>query len=178
MLKQRFAHTWFATMLAVFASAAAHAANAAAPQADVAPPVLTVFDAGTTFTVSKATPLFNVLIKATDNLSGVRSIIFWTSGPSGQRIPMVVTVEYPQKSFNRRVGYTSLYAARLLQPGVWTIDEARVEDLAGNHAEYDQAALAVLGNTTFTVVNSGAYDAVAPTLTSGQVLTPSVSLSP
>lgn len=34
-----------------------------------------------------------------------------------------------------------------------------------------------LGNTTFTVVNPGAYDAVAPTFASGQVLTPTVSLS-
>jgi hypothetical protein len=60
---------------------------------------------------------------------------------------------------------------------VWTIDEARVEDVVGNPGKYNQAQLAALGNTTFTVVNTGAYDAVAPTLTSGQIMTPTVSLS-
>ena len=107
----------------------------------------------------------------------MRSILFWTTGPSDQHIPVLVTVEYPAKSFSRRVGYTSFYAARLLQPGVWTIDDARVEDLAGNHRDYNQAQLATLGNTTFTVVNGGSFDAVAPTLTSGQVLTTAISLS-
>ena len=176
MSQQQVTRTGLAMMLAAFAFAAAHAGSVKAA-VDVTPPVLTVFDAGTTFTVSKATPLFNVQIKATDNLSGLRSIIFWTTGPSGQRIPMVVTVEYPQKSLNRRVGYSSLYAARLLQPGVWTIDEARIEDLAGNHRDYDQAALTARGNTTFMVVNPGTFDAVAPSPTSGQALTPAVSLS-
>jgi hypothetical protein len=73
MLKQRCAHTGLAMMLAVFASPAVHAENAVAPQADVAPPVLTVFDAGSTFTLNKATPR-----SRRRTISGVRSII---SGP-------------------------------------------------------------------------------------------------
>jgi hypothetical protein len=156
--------------------AAQHAGEQAAA-VDLTPPTLTTFDAGTTLNVSKATPLFSVLIKATDDLSGVRDILFLATGPSGQRIFVDTRADYPTTSFVRRVGFTSFYAGRLLQPGVWRIDEARVEDLVGNPGKYNQTALAALGNTTFTVVNTGAYDAVAPTLTSGQILTPTVSLS-
>jgi hypothetical protein len=172
MSEQRLAG--LAMMLAICTSTAANADEAVI---DVTPPILTTFDAGATFNLSRATPLFSVLIKGTDNLSGIRSILFWTSGPSAQRIPVFVTMEYPTKSLNRRVGYARLYAARLLQPGVWTIDEATVEDLAGNDRDYGAAALAMLGNTTFTVVNGGTFDAVPPTLTSGEVLTPAISLS-
>lgn len=156
------------------------AAPPAGPQAapaDVTPPVLTAFDAGTTLDVRKASPLFSVLIKGTDDLSGIRSVLFSATGPTGQRIFGQVVADYPATSFNRRGAFWFNYAGRLLQPGVWTIDEARVEDVAGNPGKYNQAALAALGNTSFTVVNPGAYDAVAPTLTSGQVLTPVVYLS-
>lgn len=149
----------------------------AAAAADVTEPALTTFDAGTTFNVNKATPLFSILIKGTDDLSGIRDAGYFATGPSGQRIFGSVLSDYPATAFNRRGSFTSLYSARLLQPGTWTIDKAGVEDVAGNNRGYDQAELAALGNTSFTVVNSGGYDAVAPTLTSGQILTPAVSVS-
>jgi hypothetical protein len=140
--------------------------------------MLTAFDALPTFNVAKASPPFSVLIKATDDLSGVDHLLFTAVGPSGQRIPVLVNADYPATSFSRRVGIGwGLYSGRLLQPGTWTIDQARLVDLARNHSKYNQAALAALGNTSFTVVNNGPYDAVAPTLTGGQVLTPVVSLS-
>lgn len=151
----------------------------AAAALDLTPPVLTAFDAGTVLNVAKATPPFSVRVKASDDLSGVRTILFWATGPSGQRIPALVELAYPAKNHDGQVGWGGLFAGRLLQPGTWTIDEARVEDLAGNHAEYDHAALAALGNATFTVVNKGKHDAAAPGIGigSGQVLTPLVSLS-
>ncbi len=161
----------------MLASTAALAGGQAPTALDVTPPVLTAFDAGTVLNVTKASPPFSVQVKASDDLSGVRTILFWTSGPSGQRIPALVELAYPVKSHDGRVGYGTLFAGRLLQPGVWTIDEARVEDVAGNHAEYDHAALAALGNTSFTVVNKGSHDTAAPSVGSGQVLTPVVSLS-
>lgn len=168
---------WMAALLTLVAAVAAHAGSEAPVVLDVTPPVLTAFDAGTSLNTAKATPPFSVLVKASDDLSGVRSILFWATGPSGQRIPALVELAYPVKSHDGRIGFGALFAGRLLQPGVWTIAEARVEDLAGNHASYDQAALAALGNTTFTVVNKGSHDAVPPTVGSGQVLTPVVSLS-
>ncbi|MFO1337292.1 MAG: hypothetical protein U1F53_03510 [Burkholderiaceae bacterium] len=159
------------------AAAPAQAGGVAAAALDVTPPVLTAFDAGATLNLAKPTPPFSVLVKASDDLSGVRSVLFWASGPSGQRIPALVELAYPVKSHDGRIGFGALFAGRLLQPGVWTIAEARVEDVAGNHAEYDHAALAALGNATFTVVNKGSHDAAAPSVDSGQVLTPVVSLS-
>ncbi|MFO1341149.1 MAG: hypothetical protein U1F53_23490 [Burkholderiaceae bacterium] len=166
-----------ATLLALVAATAAHAGGAAPTVLDVTPPVLTSFNADTTLNLAKPTPPFSVQVKASDDLSGVRTLLFWASGPSGQRIPALVELAYPAKSHDGRVGFGTLFAGRLLQPGVWTITEARVEDAAGNHAEYDHAALAALGNASFTVLNKGNHDATGPGVTSGQVLTPVISLS-
>lgn len=153
------------------------APSAAAAAADVTPPVLIQFEAPATLNVAKATPPFSVLIKATDDLSGVRRVLFIATGPSGQRSVGRVLADWPSTSFSRRVGLFTMFAGRLLEPGVWTFSEAQVDDLAGNSRNYNAAQLAALGNTTFTVVNTGSFDKVAPTLTGGQILTPSVPLS-
>lgn len=144
---------------------------------DVTPPVLTAFKAEGTFNVNRQTPQFSIQFTATDDNSGVRSAMFQAVGPSGQRIFALTDVTYPAKTVSRRLGFNPYFAARLLQPGVWRIDHARIEDVAGNPGKYGAAALAALGNATITVTNSGSYDTVAPTLTGGQVLTTSVSLS-
>lgn len=152
-------------------------APAAAAALDSTPPVLTQFEAPATLNVAKAAPPFSVLIKATDDLSGVRDVFFFATGPSGQRIFAFARADWPSTSLSRRVGLFTMFAGRLLEPGTWTFDQARIEDLVGNPGKYNQAQLAALGNTTFTVLNTGNFDKVAPTLSGGQILTPSVSLS-
>jgi hypothetical protein len=159
------------------ANAAVAGAGGEIAAADVTQPALTAFGAGTTLDVGKPTPPFSILIKGKDNLSGVVAVTYFATGPSGQRIFGGLSVDYPGTGFSRRGGFSDLYVGRLLEPGAWVIDEAAVMDAAGNLGYYGAAALAALGNTRFTVVNGGTYDTVAPTLTSGQILTPTVSLS-
>lgn len=151
--------------------------ESAAAAIDLTLPVLTALSAGSTLDVGKATPPFSVLVKAQDDLSGVLGVAYFATGPSGQRIFGVLSGDYPALGLSRRGGFAQMYVGRLLEPGAWVVTEAAVTDGAGNIATYDSAALAALGNTKFKVINPGTYDAVAPTLTSGQILTPTVSLS-
>lgn len=145
---------------------------------DTLDPVLTEVVVAPTYNVARTTPPFSILLKGSDDLSGIRTLLLTALGPSGQRVPSLVELDYPATVLNRRIGLGwGLYNGRLLEPGTWVLESARVVDLAGNPAKYNQAALAALGSTPFTVVNGGVYDAVAPTLTSGKILTPSISLS-
>ena len=104
---------WMAALLTLVAAAAAHAGGEAPVVLDVTPPVLTAFDAGTSLNTAKATPPFSVLVKASDDLSGVRSILFWATGPSGQRIPALVELAYPVKSHEGRAGFGALFGVLL-----------------------------------------------------------------
>ena len=64
------------------------------------------------------------------------------------------------------------------QPGQWMLTAAYLGDYSGNYASYTQAQLAALFPTPYiTVVNNGPIDITPPTVKSGKVLTPTVSLS-
>jgi hypothetical protein len=150
----------------------------AAAAADTMRPTLTVFDAGSTWSMERGAVPLSVLVKGTDDLSGLSHILIQAVGPSGQGLAAYASFDYPVKSVSRRVSMSSpFFAGRLLEPGSWTIVKARFVDLAGNPRKVEGAALAALGNTAFTVVNTGGFDNVAPTLTSAQLLSSSVSLS-
>ncbi len=153
------------------------AAAAPAAAADTTPPTLTLFDAGTTWSMNRGAVPLNIFVKGTDDLSGLSHILIQAVGPSGQSLFSLGNFDYPGLSASRRVPLNTLYAGRLLEPGAWTVVRARLVDLAGNPRKVEGAALAALGNTAFTVVNAGTFDNVAPTLVSGKLLTTSVSLS-
>lgn len=154
-------------------------AIAAAPAAtiDTTPPVLAVLDAGTTWSMNRGAVPLSVLVKATDDQSGLSHIFVQAVGPSGQGLVSMGVFDYPVLSVSRRVPLNSFFDGRLLEPGTWNIVYARLVDVAGNHLKVSGSALTGLGNTQFTVVNAGSYDNVAPTLTGGQLLTPVVALS-
>jgi hypothetical protein len=143
--------------------------------ADVTGPVLTAFNAPTKLNVSNPAAPFKVATKATDNLSGVTSMIFYAVGPSGQTFYAQANANFPLTAVALSGGVTSLN--RMAEPGVWHFNYGYGYDGAGNYAYFSQAALEALGNTSFTVVNNGGYDTVGPALTGGKILTPSVSLS-
>lgn len=153
------------------------AAADASAVADITPPTLTQFDAGTTWSMNRGAAPLSVLVKGTDDLSGLSDILIESVGPSGQSLYSYGAFDYPALSVSRRVPMDSFFAGRLLEPGVWTIVRARLVDLAGHPRKVEGAALAALGNTSFTVVNPGSFDNVAPTLVSAQLLTSAVSLS-
>lgn len=153
------------------------AASPAAGPLDVTPPVLTQFDASATLNLQLAQPNFRVLTRITDDLSGFEFMYYQAWGPSGQSRSGAVQAFYPVKNFVGKASAPYFNDTRMLEPGLWTITYAYVVDFAGNYVNYNQAQLAALGNTTFTVLNTRGHDLVAPILTSGQILTPSVSLS-
>ena len=140
-------------------------------------PVLTRFDAGTTWSMNRGAVPLSILVKATDDLSGLSHILIRVVGPSGQSLFGFADFDYPAKSVSRRVMLNSFFDGRLLEPGAWTIVHVRLVDLAGNARKVEGAALAALGNTVFTVVNKSKFDNLAPTLVGGKLLTTSVSLS-
>lgn len=142
---------------------------------DVTPPVLTLFNASATLNLGKSATPFKVGIKTTDDLSGLQYLSFRATGPSGQTLVGGVDPGYPSLAFTGNGGFPT--AGRFLEPGAWKITLAFGSDWAGNYFEVDEAALALLGNTSFTVVNNGGFDRVKPGLTSGKIQTPSVSLS-
>lgn len=64
------------------------------------------------------------------------------------------------------------------QPGPWSITGAYISDQSGNYTQYDQAqAQALFTPSAVTVVNNGPVDITPPVVTSGTLLTPTVSLS-
>jgi hypothetical protein len=153
----------------------AAAAQAGAAVADTTPPVLTAFESAAALNVGKADAKFKVAVKATDDMSGVRYLYFYASGPSGQQIYAYAYPGYPSKSVSMLAGFNPV--SRFLQPGTWNFTYAYGYDVANNFFYVDEAGLAALGNRTFTVVNNTGYDGTAPVLTGGKVLTSAVSLT-
>lgn len=144
---------------------------------DVTGPVLTGFNAQTTLNLDKPATPFKVAVKATDDLSGVTSTTFYAWGPRGLEGQQVILIGagYPSKGFSVAAGIGNLN--RMLEPGTWKFSWGYAYDAAGNYSYFDEATLDALGNTTFTVVNSGGHDIAAPTLVSGEIMTPAISLS-
>jgi hypothetical protein len=64
------------------------------------------------------------------------------------------------------------------QPGKWQMQAAYIADYAGNFVSYTQDQLAALFPKPYlTIVNNGPVDITPPTVTSGQILTPTVRMS-
>ena len=62
--------------------------------------------------------------------------------------------------------------------GTWTLTDIYIRDLATVYTHYDQAALTPLFNTlTLTLTNNRSPDTAPPVINSGQILTPTVSIS-
>jgi hypothetical protein len=143
---------------------------------DQTPPVLTLFNAGTGLNLGKAAAPFKIGIKGTDDLSGIKSVGYQATGPSGQVISGAIDTAFPAASYSGSGGLAG--ASQFLQPGAWKFTYAFSYDWAGNFLSLNEAQLAALGNTSITVSNSGGYDLVKPVLVSGSsVITPLVSLS-
>lgn len=143
---------------------------------DQTAPVLTQFNANTGLNLGKAAAPFKIGIKGTDDLSGIKSVGYQATGPSGQVIAGATDTAFPALSYSAQGGFAG--SSQFLQPGTWKFTYAFAYDWAGNFMSLDEAQLEALGNTTFTVSNSGGYDLVKPTLVAGSsLITPSVSLS-
>jgi hypothetical protein len=151
------------------------AAAAATTAVDKTPPVVTAFNAETSFDAADVSADMGVSFKTTDDLSGLRSIAAGAHGPSGQQITVAYYESLPRTKASGLM--LSLSSMPYLEPGTYTFDGLYVTDLADNTRFYDAAAIAALGNSSFIVKNKRGFDTTPPTLTSGRILTPQVSLS-
>ncbi len=165
-------HSW--AMKQIKQQQAVRAAQAASA-VDMTPPVVTAFDAPAVLDVTRADNPLHVKIEATDDRSGVASAIAYATGPSGQHVGAQLYVTLPAKKLTGALTGYDLTAFEA--PGTYTFYALYVRDVAGNLTFLDQAQLANLGQSSFTVKNTRGFDAVAPTLLSGKILTPNVSLS-
>ncbi|MBQ0932049.1 hypothetical protein KAK07_20180 [Ideonella sp. 4Y16] len=141
---------------------------------DTTPPVVVSINAGTTVDAGKSMNQLVVDLNVTDDLSGLLHTFMTARSPSGAQ-----TVANGQHlgGWTAFKGQMALRFGPFAEPGVWTITEVYGSDIAGNNFVCDAACLGALGgNLQFTVTGTRA-DAQAPTLSSGRILTPAVSLS-
>jgi hypothetical protein len=142
-------------------------------------PVLTSFDSKPTFDVTRSENPWGVAFKATDDESGVMAASAIAVGPSGQRIFVSFQPAFPSTKLSGHLNIrsTSIHAYAFLEPGPYSFQSASLTDVRGNGAQYNEAQLAALGKTTFLVKNTKGFDITAPTLQSGKILTPTMSVT-
>lgn len=140
---------------------------------DVTPPALTAFNADNRVNLRKHGEEANVSWTLSDDLSGGYYIYAQLSGPSGQTTAISRSIYYSDTAWTDKGRF---YLDHSAEPGNWTVDRVYAYDMRGNFVEYDAAALAALGNNVIKVSNK-TYDVLPPALVSGEVLTPTVTLS-
>jgi hypothetical protein len=147
----------------------------AADSVDTTPAVLTAFNA--TPAVDVNTPGIEMVVsfKASDDLSGASSVRAWAWGPVGQLVEVGADEILPSTKLTAKMRSNGL--SPFLAPGEYRFVSASIHDHAGNYRTFDENELARLGQTSFTVKNKKGYDSVGPSLESGKVLTPQISLS-
>ena len=157
------------------ASQQATRAQRSTAKVDVVPPVLTAIEAPASVDAMAPASSF-IAIKATDELSGVRWGYAYATGPNGQSVAAFLGLMLPSKKYTGGMSLSQL--TPFSQPGVYTVNDVYLFDLADNVAHFDEAALAALGgHTSFVVSNTRGYDTKVPVLRTGKILTPQLSLS-
>jgi hypothetical protein len=132
----------------------------------------------TTLTVGQATSIPEAQVSYKTGPSGLAGLTLVFTSPDGieslslsyspQGLATHATVTFEQPG---NVPYYS-------QPGQWPMVAAYIGDYAGNFVSYTQDQLAALFPAPYiNVVNNGPVDIAPPTVTAGQILTPTVSLS-
>jgi hypothetical protein len=102
---------------------------------------------------------------------------FIFTGPSGQTVDVGYSIAPPGAEKAGSIVFFNPFSI-YTQPGTWTLTEAQIGDLLGNVTVYSGTKLAALfPSLTLKIVNTGPYGSTAPTVTSGKIETPKVSLS-
>jgi len=162
-------------------SRAANPAPAPATSTDVKniPPSITGGTiVSTTLTVGQPTSIPTVQVSYRTGAAGLGGLELVFTSPDGNES---LAVSYAPHGLSTRATVTVAQPSNVpyyTQPGQWPLVAAYIEDYSGNFVSYTQAQLATLfPSPMFTVVNNGPVDITPPVVTSGQILTPSVSLS-
>ncbi|GAA0743975.1 hypothetical protein GCM10009107_09050 [Ideonella azotifigens] len=138
-------------------------------------PTLTAFSTGKTdLDSSKGAAQLLVNFTASDDFAGVSQVTLWVQNATNYSSNFATfAVGYPDKTIKGKLAID----ASNLSTGTWSITSLQVSDAAGNGRVYDAAALAQFGGSTSFNVVGASGDTQAPTVVSGKVLTPTVSLS-
>lgn len=166
-------HPLRATILGALAAASCAASFGA--KLDTTPPALLSFKPEAVADATLPSGGFSIDLKASDDLSGVQWIYASAVGPDGAVLDFSGWEYSAGKTLSRSLHLNSPWTYQ--RPGTYTFVSARLQDAASNAVDYDQAALAALGATSFTVKNKAGFDAALPRLVSGKVLTPTLSAS-
>jgi hypothetical protein len=142
---------------------------------DKSGPVVTLLDADPVFNAADASAEMVARFKATDDLTGVRTVYATARGPSGQRIGLFYRNVYPAIKANGLLHSGTGHP--YLEPGVYKIEELYAYDEANNVRVYDEAAVQALGNSTVIVKNRLGFDATPPALVRGRILSPTIWLT-
>lgn len=116
-----------------------------------------------------------VSLRVADNLSGVHQVTVNVMSPSGNQYAYASW--YASFENTREELQIGVDMSDATENGVWRVYSVTVADANNNATNYDEAALAAMGRTTFTV-SGAAGDFESPVAETGGVnLTPTVSLS-
>ena len=141
---------------------------------DIRPPVLKSIRIHAKVNAGKKDAQAIVTLRVNDNLSGVGQLTVNLSGPSGQS---AYATWYSDFQTDRNELQLAVDMSNVSENGEWRATSASVSDANGNTSYYDEAALAALGPTHFTVLGATG-DFVSPTPQAGGLnLTPVVSRS-
>ena len=149
---------------------------------DITAPTVQRFEITGDVAARSAQPMALANVSFADDMSGISSYTITLVGPSGQWVMRSQPVITGQLSLEGTLAvgaaaHAAVPFSRYTEPGTWSVESVMVSDNAYNLVYLDRAQVAALGRSSFEVVNPGPYDAVAPSLRSGTIETPSVSVS-
>ncbi|MFO1340833.1 MAG: hypothetical protein U1F53_21880 [Burkholderiaceae bacterium] len=141
---------------------------------DIRPPVLKKVHVGGTVNAGRKYAQAVVSLVANDNLTGVHQVSVTLMSPSGQSAYNSWYGEYDSTRNELQIGVDMSDAT---ENGTWRLYSVTVGDSNNNITHYDEAQLAALGSTTFTVTGAAGDFSAPEALAGGINLTPTVSRS-
>jgi len=141
---------------------------------DHVPPTLTAIQTSPPVNTAGDNFMAKFKLQLADSFSGVASACVTVSSPGGIYYGTCHS-SLPSHNLSANLGLE----LGSVEPGTWSVVEVDVWDAAGNWAGYYGDSLAPFGNLNFEVKSPRWYgnDSVAPTISLGTVLTPTLSLS-
>ena len=141
---------------------------------DIKAPVLRAVASGGSINAAIRNVQAVVALTIVDNLAGVSGATVYLRGPSGQQLSGNWSNSFATNREQAQVPIDMTYVG---ENGTWVVYSVSVQDANGNSHYYDQAAVAALGATSFTI-KGATSDQDAPWLSAGGTnLTPVVSRS-
>ena len=136
-------------------------------QSDVTgPEVIGVTVSPTEVDVSKAAGTVDVEVKATDDLSDIRSVQVSFGSPTGGQSGNVQQLGFGSPTGDQSVGLVSLTLPKYSEAGTWRLKYLGIHDVLGNLREYRPAELMALGLTASFEVVATREDVAPPELVS------------